>query len=170
MNACWSIFRNDVLEGTKDTTLRKHRPCRVDLRFTDGLLTAKCSLIYTKITSRIGLATYAILGYMLDPILVNFRAHLLPSRRQKKRPTNKSIFEPLFGVVLGCFLAPFWCPNGSQMRPDGLLGHPVVPLRFPRGSKGLQGRPGRSFLLILGAMFNHLGEYCCQQLGYVLLC
>ena len=53
------------------------------------------------------------------------------------------------------------------MHLDGLLGHPVGPLRFPRRSKGVQGRPGSSFLSIWGAMLAHFGEHVGQYVAYV---
>ena len=87
----------------------------------------------TKTASKIRLAKYVILGHILEHILVTFRAHLLP-KTSKKHVKIKSVFELFFGVILGSFLVPFWRPNGTQMPLDGLLGHPVGPLRFHKGS------------------------------------
>ena len=91
-------------------------------------------------------------------ILVTLRADL-PPRHLNKHVKNKSVFELFFGIILGSFLVPFWRPNGTQMPLDGLLGHPVGPLRFPRKSKGVHGRPRSSFLTISGAILADFGEH-----------
>ena len=77
---------------------------------------------------------------MLDHMLVTCRPQFA-SQDVEKDPINISVSSNVFvGVILGSFLAPFWRPNGTQMHLDGLLGHPVGPLRFPRRSKGVQGK------------------------------
>ena len=68
-------------------------------------------------------------------------------------------FEQYFGVILDLCLAPFWRPTETQMHLDGLLGHPVGPFRFPRRSKGVQGRPRSFFLTIVGTILAHFGEH-----------
>ena len=80
-----NMFRHEFLQGGKDATLRKRRPCRVDLRFTDGIgwhYQRKIFLLKKKVP-KIGLAKYAFLGYMLDNMLVTFQTHLPPKTSKK---------------------------------------------------------------------------------------
>ena len=44
-----NMFRHELLQGGKDATSREHRPCRVDLRFTDGIVNAKCMFFKRKL-------------------------------------------------------------------------------------------------------------------------
>ena len=78
----WNIFRHEFLQGGKDATSREHRPCRVDLRFTDGIINAK-SFFLKKTVPKIGLGKYVFLSHILDHILDTFRAHLPPKTSKK---------------------------------------------------------------------------------------
>ena len=79
----------------------------------------------TKITSRIGLATYAVLSHTLDHVLVTFLTHLLSQDVGTYIIQNEHALKLCFNDMLGSFLAQFWHPNvtkglGAMLAPFGV--------------------------------------------------